>query len=734
MWGLKNSSRNGSTLPSFVPSRGLRQGDPLSPYLFVFCMERLALRISELLQMGHWKSIQLSPGGLPLSHLLFADDILLFCQATEDQARLVASTLEEFSWSSGLRVNLTKSKFVSSRRVSHRRIDALEGLLGIGHTAQIGKYLGVPMTHGQPRCADFYDVMDKIQGRLAAWKSKLLNKAGKLCLVKSTISSIPVYSMQTLWLPQAVCNRIDQACRRMLWSKSDNTRFWSPVSWAVVTQPKELGGLGVREARRVNVSLLGKLVWDLLTAPQKPWVQILNSLYLHGNSILCAQNRRGASPIWSSLVKALPSLREGFEPQLGSGASSLWYTDWSGTGLWCGRVSFIHIADINKTVADCWVSGVWNFTNLHTVLPTELLSSVQRLTVVNSSLGLDHFVWRGDNSGCYTAAAGYRFLTRVLSTKGDVVWKKVWKLMIIEKVKFLLWQCLHSALPTNQVRADRRLTESGACSHCSCPHETILHALRDCPYSREVLMAGGIRTGWSFSKRDCFQRLKGIILHTDVINLSITLWWVWRFRNNMLFNGELWTISAVRRKVTLSTVENSVYNDKRRLWMEQPLWRPPEHPWAKLNTNGSWLSDISTMGMGGVIRDWAGRWRGGFSRGALTGDALRAKLLALEDDLSLCWEGGFRKVSCECDCLEAVTLFQDRSTDRDYLHKHYDVIRRIKCMLARDWVVYVNHIPREINSVAHTLANCGVRNMSSNVFWRSPPDFILLPLGRDSVY
>nr|KYP39451.1 Putative ribonuclease H protein At1g65750 family [Cajanus cajan] len=255
---------NGSTLPSFVLSRGLRQGDPLSPYLFVFCMERLALRISELLQEGHWKPIQLSPRGLPLSHLLFADDILLFCQASKDQTRLVASILEEFSRSSSLRFNLTKSKF--------RRIDMLEGLLGIGHTARIEKYLGFPMTHGQPRCADFYDVMDKIQGRLGAWKSKLLNKAGKLCLVKSTISSIPVYSMQTLWLSPAVCNRIYQACRRMLWGKSDNTRFWSPVSWDVVTQPKEFGGLGVREARRVNVSLLGKLVWDLLTAPQKPWV------------------------------------------------------------------------------------------------------------------------------------------------------------------------------------------------------------------------------------------------------------------------------------------------------------------------------------------------------------------------------------------------------------------------------------------------------------------------------
>nr|KYP69645.1 Putative ribonuclease H protein At1g65750 family [Cajanus cajan] len=229
--------------------------------------------------------------------------------------------------------------------------------------------------------------------------------------------------------------------------------------------------------------------------------------------------------------------------------------------------------------------------------------------------------------------------------------------MLHEKVKFFLWQCLHSALPTNQVRADRRLAESCACSRCSCPQETILHALRDWPYSREVLMSGEISVGWSFSEVDCFQWLKGVILHKDAIKLSITLWWVWRFRNNMLFNGELWTISAVRRKVTMSTVENSVYNTKRRFWVEQTLWRPPEHPWVRLNTDGSWLSGVSAMGMGGVIRDWAGMWRGGFSRGALHGDALRGELLALEEGLSFCWEGGFRKVNCDCDCLGAVTLF-----------------------------------------------------------------------------
>nr|KYP76938.1 hypothetical protein KK1_021201 [Cajanus cajan] len=139
----------------------------------------------------------------------------------------------------------------------------------------------------------------------------------------------------------------------------------------------------------------------------------------------------------------------------------------------------------------------------------------------------------------------------------------------------------------NQVRVERRLAESGACLRCSCSQETILHALRDCPHSREVLMSVGSNLEWSSLVMDCYHWLKGIILNKDAIKISITLWWVWRFRNNMIFNDERWMISEVCQNVVLSTVENSLYNVKRRLWEEKALWRPLEHPWVKLNTDGS---------------------------------------------------------------------------------------------------------------------------------------------------
>ncbi|XP_015971192.1 uncharacterized protein LOC107494666 [Arachis duranensis] len=189
---------NGNRLDSFAPRRGLRQGDPMSPYLFVLCMERLACYISHKVVEGVWKPVSVTRGGPKFSHLMFADDLLLFCQATKSQVQMVMHSLNIFCKASGMKVNLEKSKAFCSKNVTARRRDIFTSVSSIRFALDLGRYLGVNLNHSRTSRASFHSVIEKVRGRLANWKGRLLNKAGRLCLINSVAASIPVYHMQSI--------------------------------------------------------------------------------------------------------------------------------------------------------------------------------------------------------------------------------------------------------------------------------------------------------------------------------------------------------------------------------------------------------------------------------------------------------------------------------------------------------------------------------------------------------
>jgi len=109
---------NRSKTEQIQPLRGLRQGDPLSPYLFVICIERLRDLIDKLVHEGHWQPLHISHDGPKISHLFFAYDVLLFEKAKTSQAQFIANLLDSFCSFSDLKVNLDKSRAYTSKGVS----------------------------------------------------------------------------------------------------------------------------------------------------------------------------------------------------------------------------------------------------------------------------------------------------------------------------------------------------------------------------------------------------------------------------------------------------------------------------------------------------------------------------------------------------------------------------------------------------------------------------------------
>jgi len=189
---------NGNKSSSFSNSRGLRQGDPISPYLFVLAIERLSHKIQDLVEAGTWKPLKFGRGLDPsISHINFADDLVLIAEANPNQAILIREVLDEFCYHSGQKVNLHKSKVFFSKNTNPNIVTNLSGILDIEETKDLGCYLGAPVIHQKISKHSFSFLIDKMRKKLTGWKENSLSFAGRITLAQSSLANIPGYVMQT---------------------------------------------------------------------------------------------------------------------------------------------------------------------------------------------------------------------------------------------------------------------------------------------------------------------------------------------------------------------------------------------------------------------------------------------------------------------------------------------------------------------------------------------------------
>lgn len=138
---------NGSPLPDFKPTCGLRQGDPLSPYLFVLCMEKLSHMINMEVERKKWKGLKASKNGPNITHLFYVDDLMIFAETNELACRNIMDILNSFCSMSGQKFNFQKSRLFVSKNVNVNHAKYLSNFCGIPLTNDLGIYLGISMVH-----------------------------------------------------------------------------------------------------------------------------------------------------------------------------------------------------------------------------------------------------------------------------------------------------------------------------------------------------------------------------------------------------------------------------------------------------------------------------------------------------------------------------------------------------------------------------------------------------------
>ncbi|OMO73242.1 reverse transcriptase [Corchorus capsularis] len=628
---------NGGKSEEFTPSRGIRQGDPLSPYIFILCLEFLSLTISHKMQLKQWKGFRICRGGPVFSHLFFADDLVLFSKASMESCVLIKEVLNNFCNLSGQSVNFQKSRIYFSGNTNRNLRDCVIQNLDMLETDSIGRYLGYNIQNRKPKKVDCQHILEKIGTKLASWQTKFLTPAARTLLVNSVISATASYYMQAMKIPMSVLNEIDR--------------------------DKKDGGLGIRSAAHLNEAFISKLGWNIINNDQNMWAETLKAKYVRRSTAISNQ-----SPLWKAIEKTGSVLAKGTRWVIKDGnRASLWMDDWTGLGplkeLVVGPLHQHEDRLTVRTIIDG--EGGWDFSVLSLQLPHRVCQAIWAIPIQATSTGQDCLSWKGTADGKFTIKSAYH-LARGSNVEGKFNWKWVWKTPTHPKIQHFIWLTAHGRLVTRSYLKIIGIISDDLCPMCNEGPETIQHLFIDCPHTASVWNQlhppplEQCTCPYDWLKANCSNSKSSFHLKIPWnVVFAMFLWYIWNRRNDKVFNKDFNTQEPVHNIIAHAAeffaVNGSIKANTSAIRLIG--WNKPMFDHFKINTDGASNGYPGPSGAGGIVRDHSGNFISAFSRNLGVTNCLVAELWGIRDGLQMAIDLNLHnKVTLEADSFVAVNL------------------------------------------------------------------------------
>ncbi|KAE8735096.1 hypothetical protein F3Y22_tig00000477pilonHSYRG00472 [Hibiscus syriacus] len=644
---------NGEYTPDFKPQRGIRQVDPLSPYLFVLAMERLGHSIRKCVEEGDWKGFSFARQGLPISHLFFADDLMLYAKADLPHTRQIEKILNHFGHFSGHKVSKRKTHIYFSPNTVTETKTVILSCLGFQEVDHMGKYLSVSVLHSHMKTVDFDFIFDKFR-------------------------AIPTYFMQVMSFLKKVCDEIESATRHFIWGSEPSGRKISLVNWPTVCTPIDRGGLGLILPLEQNKAFLMKLGYSIMVKRTSYWVQLLRQKYKIQDAYPLSIERHICTPLWRGIAKTWSQLSSCLVWSVENRDTiNFWNDAWvTHLGpLYSYARANAHVHPTQKLHNFIDEQNHWDIEALSQVLIPVSIPHVLNFRPPEATDISDALVWKWDPELHFTIKSTYTFL--------------------IEDKKIM----------TNYESGRRMLTNDCSCATCGATMESVIHVLRDCPPSQNLWLRVVPHSAFaSFFGTNLQSWITQNIQKQQPVSdgdppwssfFTALIWHIWKQKNDYVFKGATYKID--------STIHSSYnwakcYANSSKVpviypiqHVTNPTWSPPPRGWMCLNMDSAVATFDGRGSIGGVIRNSNGEWIICFTKNIGTTSILHAELWSIYEGLLIARNLDIHRLWIQFDCSRAVKLVGESGS----MDNHISLLRAIlKLLQSGCWVTKIQWISR----------------------------------------